>query len=528
MEGKLFGQRYLYLIGLLLLVTGLPLSYFLTSVSQFFLAASFFLEGNMMDKWKRFFANRFALLFTGIFLLHVIGMLWTSDLNEGWRDIRIKLPLLVLPVILAGSVPLDQKRYNIVLRTFVAAVLLASLVIFAVLIGIIHHPFKDIHEVFIFKISHIRFSLFICLAIFILWQSAFSENQKSVGKFVAAIITIWFVFFMIKVESLTGLIVMMMVVFLLALRFVMSSISARWKMAILLFLAFSGYGMYRYLSAMHREVLIRHPFTYNSSDKTRLGNSYFFNLNDSTVENGYRMWIYVCEPELRTSWNELSEVKYDSLDRRNQELKYTLIRYLTSKGWRKDAEAVQRLSADEVQSIENGIANVDYRKTSDLRARVKQVMWEVEKYKEGANPSGHSVTQRLEFWRAALGIISENPLMGVGTGDLKSAYAIQYEKIHSQLDADHRLRAHNQYMSIFAAFGVFGFLYVLFALIYCWSKNRHHLLFSIFMIILALSMLTEDTLETQPGATFAALFFCLFLFVRPEIVRGSSVPPQKA
>jgi hypothetical protein len=29
-------------------------------------------------------------------------------------------------------------------------------------------------------------------------------------------------------------------------------------------------------------------------------------------------------------------------------------------------------------------------------------------------------------------------------------------------------------------------------------------------------MLTEDTLETQAGVTFYALFNCLFLFAKPE------------
>lgn len=524
MEAKLFRQQYLYMAGLLLLVTGLPLSYFLTSVSQFFLAASFFLEGKVIDKWKRFFANRFAVLFSGIFILHVLGLLWTADLGEGWHDIRIKLPLLVLPIILAGTPPLDKKKFDLVILTFVASVFVASIVIFAVLTGVIHRPFRDIHEVFIFKISHVRFSLFICVSIFAIWIMAWRKAENSFLKLMAFILTIWFVFFMVKVESLTGLIVLIVVLLILGIRYVFSAGSVFGRVIVFLLIAIFSFGLVNYIREVSKELSLRHAFTYDLNEKTKQGNQYFFNLNDSSVENGYRIWSYICEPELRQAWNKRSGLYYDSLDYRNQQLRFTLIRYLTSKGLRKDAEAVQKLNDDEIISIENGIANVDYRNTSDLRARVKKVLWEVEKYSEGGNPSGHSVTQRFEFWKAAIAIISNHFWSGVGTGDLKAAYALEYERMETILDKEHRLHAHNQYMSIFAAFGIFGFVYFLFTLLYCWWKNKKSLFFSIFMIILLLSMITEDTLETQPGATFAAFFFCLLLFVTPENTRGSSEP----
>src|SRR6187549_443799 len=95
-------SNYLYVFGLIVLVTGLPLSLFLISISQFILTGSFFLEGNFIAKFKRFFHNKAALLVAGIWLMHVIGLIWTSNLSQGWDDIRIKLPLLVLTVIMAG------------------------------------------------------------------------------------------------------------------------------------------------------------------------------------------------------------------------------------------------------------------------------------------------------------------------------------------------------------------------------------------------------------------------------------------
>ena len=53
-------------------------------------------------------------------------------------------------------------------------------------------------------------------------------------------------------------------------------------------------------------------------------------------------------------------------------------------------------------------------------------MWEFDQFIKGGNPSGHSVTQRFEFWKAAIGIASDNIFIGVGTGDMPHAYRDQY------------------------------------------------------------------------------------------------------
>ena len=94
------------------------------------------------------------------------------------------------------------------------------------------------------------------------------------------------------------------------------------------------------------------------------------------------------------------------------------------------------------------------------------------------------------------------------------AYRRQYSKINSMLDEHHRLRAHNQYLAIAVAFGLIGLFYFLFALIapMILTKKYRNYFYVTFFIIAILSMITEDTLETQAGATFFAFFNALFLF----------------
>jgi O-antigen ligase len=143
-------------------------------------------------------------------------------------------------------------------------------------------------------------------------------------------------------------------------------------------------------------------------------------------------------------------------------------------------------------------------------------MWEFHQYTEGGDPNGHSIMQRLESWKAALHVIKAHPLFGVGTGDLPNQVNNQYGEMHSKLDGTHYLRPHNQYLAIAVAFGITGLCYFLFTLCYplYFSRNRNYFYF-VFFLTLVISMLTEDTLETQPGATFFAFFNAFFLFAMP-------------
>ena len=128
------------------------------------------------------------------------------------------------------------------------------------------------------------------------------------------------------------------------------------------------------------------------------------------------------------------------------------------------------------------------------------------------------VWQRLEFWRASWGIIKDNMLTGVGTGDMNEAFQQQYDKMKSRLSPDQRWRSHNQFLSIFVGFGIFGLLWFLFAILYppvALGKFKDFF-FLVFFIIAMLSMIPEDTIESQLGVTFFAFFYSFFLFARKE------------
>lgn len=515
MSNRLLKSNHLYFTGLLLLVAGMPVSLFLTSLSQFVLAAAFLVEGDVREKFKRFFLNKAALLVSGIWLLHVIGLLWTTEITEGLKDIRIKLPLFILTLIIAGSSPLSAKQFRWILIVFIAAVFGGTMVSMAVLVDIIHRNVYDIRDVFIFNISHIRFALFTCLSIFILIWLAFREKKdvSVILKILSIILIIWNIAFLVIVESVTGLLIFSVTGLLLLLYYAFTSLKIKNRILLTAVIITLPIAFVMMIEKFVNDYYQNHPYSINVNEKTALGNRYEFNMEDPLYENGYPVWVYVCDTELRTSWNGMSKIDYDSLDERRQPLRYTLIRFLASKGLKKDSEGLKTLTLQERKSVERGIANVNYQDISSMPARLLQIMWEFDQFLKGGSPNAHSVTQRFEFWKAGWLIASSNLITGVGTGDMPAAYSLKYNEMNSRLDKEHRLRAHNQYLAILVAFGIPGLIYFLIAIFYplfVYSQKIGFLFFVFFLIVL-LSMLSEDTLETQAGATFFALFFSLFL-----------------
>ena len=157
-------HKAIYVLGLLGLAVTVTMSAYIMSLAQFLLMLNWFAEGNIKQKFKSFFQNKAALASLGIYLLHILGLLYTSNFTFAFADLRIKLPFLGLPVILATSPLLNRKTIQYILLTHVAASFASSIVSMSVFYT---QHLTDMRAASVF-ISHIRFSLNICLDIFIL------------------------------------------------------------------------------------------------------------------------------------------------------------------------------------------------------------------------------------------------------------------------------------------------------------------------------------------------------------------------
>lgn len=529
MKQKQLLHQPLFFIGTVMLAAGMPVSLFLTSLSQFVLAGSFFIEGNIKEKFKRFLSNKTALIITGIWVLHLLSFWNSENLHQALNDLRIKLPILVLTLIMAASKPLSKDQFNWVKGVFVFSVLCGTVVSMAVFTGIIPKKIYDIREIFILGVSNIRFALFTCIAVCFLLHSLWTERKSlsawKISFFILLIL--WLMAFLVISESATGVIILGLILFgyLIAVFWKMDSIVFKIIIAFFLFaIPIATYFLFQniyinYLQPKHEHI--------DRSAKTLNGNHYIFD-EDAQTENGYLIYSYICDEELRTAWNQRSQMNYDSLDNNKNGIKYTLIRFLTSKGLRKDSAAVYQLSIDEIKSIENGIANIHYQNMGNIKARLIKLMYEIDFYRKGFGVNGSSLGMRFEFWKNGWSIFKENIFTGVGIGDLQKEFNDAYERNNTTLKMENRLRAHNQYLTIAISTGIFGFFYFLFALFYpLFNYRNRNFYYLTFFFILLLSMTTEDTLETQAGATFFSFFTALFLFALPdEVLQQKNISEQ--
>ena len=246
------------------------------------------------------------------------------------------------------------------------------------------------------------------------------------------------------------------------------------------------------------------------------GEEYIHIREHTFKENGFYTDVNFAPKELKSAWNKRSNFDYDGQDKRGQNIYSTLKRYLTSKGLKKDRGGVENLTEQDIQNIELGVANCFENDWNPIERRLNEIFFEYTAFENGANPSGNSLFMRTEFWRAGYGVFLKNKIFGTGTGDVKDELNVEYEQNETLLEKKYRYRIHNQYLSIAATFGIVGFVLFIVCFFYPFFIERRGLLFTAFLIISSLSFLTEDTLETQVGATFVTFFYCFFLTNRTK------------
>lgn len=542
--------EHLFFAGIISLAVFIPTSNFMLSVTQFYLLALWLLVGldmrsinrmfpdkpfvsrilsrisisfagiwnNVKTRFSMFLHNKLAVIMVSMYLLHLLGLLYTTDFEYGFKDIRIKLPVMIIPIIFSSIKPINRKQFDAVIWCLVASLM------FVVAIGAVkffRRDFIDVRELSVFA-SHIRVCLCIMFAIFSLLYFMVKRNYKPVVKLMILAIVFCFLWFMYILESFIGVVLLMAICTILIFYFVITHKNVFVKVAFLLaFLLISSSSLlYVYRTVdnyLHPDKIV----VENLDTHTKLGNPYILDTVNYGIEDGRYLGLYLAKDEMIEAWNKRSDVKIKG----DEDYIYSsVLRYLTSKDLRKDAEGVSLLTEEDVKNIESGVDNYNYIENPGVKTRIMKILLGYEKYSRDGDANGSSVFQRVEYIKASLNLIKQHPVFGIGTGDLKEAFANYYEETNSSLLPQFRFRSHNQYLSIAIAFGVVGLLYFLFTLLYPYfsDKRYRNYFYSIFMIILLISMLTEDTIETQVGVTFFAFFNSFLVFISPYSQPGFS------
>ena len=510
-------HRKIYLLGIFIVAVTIPFSPFLLSLGQFILLGNWLFEFKFLEKWHRLKNRPSIMFFISIYLLHIIWLFNTTQFDYGIHDLKIKLPIIALPLILGTTEPLNKNEIKLIVHFFIASIMVASLYSLAIFLHLNENNPIDPRKISP-VISHIRLSLYIVLSIYILISLIICNKPYQHFKpYVYSMLLIWLIGFSIFLGAFTGLIILFLVSPFALLFWLRSkhdskkqitgiAIVSIFSVSILMYL---GYSLYRYNDRIDYNTNNLPKYTVNN-------NRYLHYENNEDYENQYRVWLYVCEEELRKEWDITSEYKYDEVDKKGQPIRGTLMRYLTSYGYAKDSLGFSKLTQEDIRLIENGYANHIFLKRFSIYTRLYQIYWEIENYFKYGNPSGHSITQRIEYILNASRVIQRHFWLGTGTGDVKKEIDWQYEHDKSVLSEKWRLRAHNQYVTTFLTFGLLGFVIIvgLITIVLIKEKSNIDFIAFVFLCILFLSMINEDTLETQAGVHFCAFFFSFLIFSR--------------
>lgn len=468
----------------------------------------------LIRKFLIFFRNKPAMAIFSLMILHVIGLIYTTDFEYALKDLRTKLPLFILPLFIATGPRISNRTFYWILAVFIAAVVGGSIYR---LIQFIALPVADSRAIEVHT-SHIRYSLNAVYAVFIALffvQSATLINVKL--KVLLVLIAVWLVAFMTYMNYSTGILIFTFVSFLLLVFLTLKIKNGLLKKTILVGIGALIILPLIYVFSIGYKYLNTPPVEFSKLEKfTSRGNSYYHDTLNFKLKNGKWTGLYISDKEMRETWAKRSTVSLDNYNQNKQLNRYTLIRYLASKDLRKDADGVNQLTEADVHNIEQGIDRYDYKSLPGLRTQIEDFIISYQRYVNVHDPNSSSMVQRFEYWRTSLLIIRQNPLIGVGTGDIPQAFEDEYNKINTNLAVQYQLRSHNQYLSITVAFGIIGLIWFLFTMFYpgITTGNFRNYFYVVFWIIFMISMLTEDTIESQEGVTFYVLFAALMLLGR--------------
>ena len=426
--------------------------------------------------------------------------LWSADVAGTVQDVRIKLPLVVCGLALWAG----QGRHSLgsaeVRRILLCAVMSATAASWAC-IGL------DVMEGMPYGgressrfISHIRFGLW--WAVLLPWAAARLAKGWTLLAVVTAFVTwTW-------TESLSGLLAGG-ATFLwwgpMLLAHWTQSKGPAWpsRKQVRARLAASGVLGLLLLGAVAWSLPTAYPDAEYLPMRTAKGEAYVHQLDRRVTENGHFIWTCVAWGELASTWKERSRVPFDTASPR-------LIRFLASKGLTKDAAGVAALTDEEVTAIDSGYASwVEWRGVGWTqrwnRMRFNWGQWIDGRRTEGASLLARGVYQGTAWAAITEGASAGRLLFGVGSGDAWAAMEQAYEIYRPAWPEASRHRPHQQFLSLWLGLGAIGLFLWGWALLgglhirEAWPA----------VLVLALSGLTEDTLQTQAGVTLA--LWCLAL-----------------
>lgn len=408
-----------------------------------------------------------------------------------FRDVQMKLGLLLFPLVLPALAL--QKRAMVWAMAWAAAG-----VVFAVLWGSVEYfrawPMAD-PRTFSPFVSNVRLATLLVLTAS--WFLLYGSKAWVWGYAFFALLVLLFM------QSFTGLLGAF-----LFLVYVGLSSPRRWIwLGVVVVLAIGGGSYLFYEWHFYKPDGLRAVGPSFSPNQ----HPYKYQPGNPAIENGHYVWDFVSPGDLHRYWPERSTMPLEGLHAKGGSLYHCLVRYMTSRGMRKDAYHLRKLSDDEIRAIEQGTANWLELQRPAIRARVNAFFRDLHQFSLNGDPNGKSFALRLVLWKTTWHLALQKPWFGHGMGNLRPRLAEALEQNHPGLEARYRLNPHQQWLSLWAKGGLPSV--VLFVLgwgaVWFWKPRPVGSWFFGFWFLMSFAFLGEDVLDTQAGLYQFTAFWVL-------------------
>ena len=512
-------HRKVYVFFISCLAASISLGKVPMSISLIGLTLNWVLELDFQLKWKKIKDQKYLpIIFSGLFLIELLWLPISKDTIIGLNVLRIKLPLLLLPLIIGSSTSISKREWKTIITTFFIGILVSTIWVYLVSLEVLPSK-KDsgtVRDASIFM-SHIRYSVLLSFSAALILCLAF---KNLISKLIAIIIFLWLLFLIFKLSTITAILGLSFALLFLFIVFLFSS-KNKYKIVYITGIAslFFSVGLYTTATVndfYHVKSKERYLLTHSIE-----GEKYQYDLKDNTTENGFYLWENIAQKELERAWNERSKFSFNSKDKKNQPIKATLYRFLTSKGLNKDSVGLSKLTKNEIQKIENGeTSSVSY---NNFEKRIRSLLYQRESRKKNSDPNNQTINQRVVFWKAGIDIFLNQPALGHGPGGAKTEFKKYYKNRNTNLKKSNQLLAHNQFITQAINLGALGTITWLFILIYSFLKveKEMYLFFVPYLILMFFAFMSDDMLEVQAGATIFSFFGTLLLFYNTKSLKTS-------
>lgn len=158
--------------------------------------------------------------------------------------------------------------------------------------------------------------------------------------------------------------------------------------------------------------------------------------------------------------------------------------------------------------IAGSVASVRFVPT--LWNKYNYMRWSLSQFQRGEQLADLSDSYRLATIEAGIALGNQNPILGVGFGDIKDETKTYLQQKYPVL-LQQIYMPQSEYVLFYAATGIIGLLLFLWTTLqpFFYQKAWQYLLIGGFQVIMIVSFIVEQTLETQLGTTIYVVFAIL-------------------